>query len=274
MSEDKIIYNYCSAETFLKIIESKKLLLTSTKTMNDALEMEWFKGLFINILNNKLSEGVSKDIVDSIYTNVIINMSPRYISCFSESGDMLSQWRAYADDGRGIAIGFSIDNMKINRMFPATLAMDNDERSVGLCKVIYTREAQENFINNMIEEYISGKSLIESASSISQLSTIFKNPAFLEEREWRILHSPILCYNGTSNDSMIMGKISECKFRMTSFGISPYFDWSFANHDPLPIKEVILGPQHRSDPGDIDFFLNYNGFKEVTLKVSSASYRS
>jgi len=29
-----------------------------------------------------------------------------YIACFSEKGDLLSQWRAYADDGEGVAIGF------------------------------------------------------------------------------------------------------------------------------------------------------------------------
>jgi hypothetical protein len=26
--------------------------------------------------------------------------------CLSEDGDLLSQWRGYADDGRGVAIGF------------------------------------------------------------------------------------------------------------------------------------------------------------------------
>lgn len=31
----------------------------------------------------------------------------RYISCFSEDGDLLSQWRGYADDGKGLSIGFN-----------------------------------------------------------------------------------------------------------------------------------------------------------------------
>lgn len=28
------------------------------------------------------------------------------ISCFSKNGDLLSQWRAYAEDGKGFSIGF------------------------------------------------------------------------------------------------------------------------------------------------------------------------
>ena len=30
-----------------------------------------------------------------------------YCCCLSERGDSLGQWRAYADDGRGVAIGLS-----------------------------------------------------------------------------------------------------------------------------------------------------------------------
>ena len=28
------------------------------------------------------------------------------IGCFSKNGDLLSQWRAYAEDGKGFSIGF------------------------------------------------------------------------------------------------------------------------------------------------------------------------
>jgi hypothetical protein len=35
------------------------------------------------------------------------------IGCFSLEPDVLSQWRAYADNGRGFAIGFSLKDMNI-----------------------------------------------------------------------------------------------------------------------------------------------------------------
>lgn len=35
-----------------------------------------------------------------------------YVTCFSYQNDLLSQWRGYADDGRGAAIGFDLDVLK------------------------------------------------------------------------------------------------------------------------------------------------------------------
>jgi len=32
--------------------------------------------------------------------------SSSYITCFSRNGDLLSQWRAYGNDGKGVSIGF------------------------------------------------------------------------------------------------------------------------------------------------------------------------
>lgn len=40
---------------------------------------------------------MNSDLHDSILTQV---------ACFSERKDCLSQWRGYADDGKGMAIGF------------------------------------------------------------------------------------------------------------------------------------------------------------------------
>lgn len=36
----------------------------------------------------------------------------KYISCFSKQGDILSQWRNYANDAKGISLGFSQEKMK------------------------------------------------------------------------------------------------------------------------------------------------------------------
>lgn len=33
--------------------------------------------------------------------------SSSYITCFSRNGDLLSQWRAYGDDGKAVSIGFN-----------------------------------------------------------------------------------------------------------------------------------------------------------------------
>ena len=41
-----------------------------------------------------------------------------YFCCFSESSDLLSQWRAYGNDGQGVAIGFNAKLLsKIDDMY-------------------------------------------------------------------------------------------------------------------------------------------------------------
>lgn len=39
------------------------------------------------------------------------NLFGKYICCFSKEGDLLSQWRAYANDGKGFSIGFDIKKL-------------------------------------------------------------------------------------------------------------------------------------------------------------------
>lgn len=35
-----------------------------------------------------------------------------FVICFSENGDLLSQWRGYADNGRGVTIGFDYNTLQ------------------------------------------------------------------------------------------------------------------------------------------------------------------
>jgi len=44
------------------------------------------------------------------------------VACFSAADDLLSQWRAYADDGCGFAIGFNA------RYFEKLLTLYNHEQ--------------------------------------------------------------------------------------------------------------------------------------------------
>mgnify|MGYP000405991679 CR=1 FL=1 len=36
----------------------------------------------------------------------------KFISCFSEEEDLLGQWRTYADDGRGVAVGYDLEELE------------------------------------------------------------------------------------------------------------------------------------------------------------------
>jgi len=45
------------------------------------------------------------DKIDEFFSSLQLYLHP-FIACLTLEGDQLSQWRSYADDGRGFAIGF------------------------------------------------------------------------------------------------------------------------------------------------------------------------
>lgn len=263
----EIIYHYCSANTFKLILESKKMFLCDVGSMNDTLEGEWYKNILYNeILNYGRDD--TNDII-SIINNSLVN---KYICCFSEDGDILSQWRAYADDGRGFSIGFDIDMMSISNQLPITSIFVNHK--IGIFRVIYDIDIQKKIIKDGLD-YIFNKDRISGIASLACYSTIFKNPAFKEEREWRIIHTPLITYSQKDAfDFSVMSGVSECNFRITKFGLSPYFVWDFSKKEPSPIKEIVIGPQNMTKEDVLKFFLSKLGITDVNIRRSEASYRS
>ena len=80
------------------------------------------KKLFKEYYNKIFSAPIKENINSYIKINKLLTINDllkekskkikRYICCFSGDGDLLSQWRAYADDGKGISIGFKKSGIK------------------------------------------------------------------------------------------------------------------------------------------------------------------
>lgn len=107
-------YHYCSAQAFKGIIEANRLWLTNAFFMNDFMELEWFRRLSRSVaaemrgLDANLTafyDTLERHLLEGGYQNV-------YCACFSTVRDDLSQWRAYADDGRGVAISFDLRSLQ------------------------------------------------------------------------------------------------------------------------------------------------------------------
>ena len=109
-----------------------------------------------------------------------------YVACFSEKKDCLSQWRGYADDGRGISIGFCKKKLEI---LPKIM-----HHNLSFSKVIYNEGQQEKYVNKVAEEVVRnmefkgiGLAGIELNSNHKDEFAKYKNPSFEEEREWRLI---------------------------------------------------------------------------------------
>lgn len=278
------VYHYCSIETFFSIITTKKLWLTYSNNTNDYLENRWIDTYINGYVRQNLND-TNKDLFQKVLLNYQINKIPTFICCFSEDGDMLSQWRAYANDGLGVSIGFNVkyfmESHNIRYGFPYATAAINKSRSISLNKIIYDKATQKQ----KVEEIFSNLSDINDtyydsvALPLAKLAYIFKSPSFYEEKEWRIIHTPLLFGDRTSkvtsSKGMIVGSISDCCFRYTSSTISPYFTLPIyeKENNVHPINEIIIGPKSKLERDCLMMFLEENKFWGISVKNSEIPYR-
>ena len=135
--DQTVLYHYCSPETFLEIIKNKTIRFSDINLLNDEEEGRYGYGVFLEAANLMLENSKPDfidgfdiafvDLVDGAWHNMGFRLSS-FLSCFSTDGDSLGQWRAYAADAEGFAIGFRASRI---RAMP-----------VQLLDVLYDRESQ------------------------------------------------------------------------------------------------------------------------------------
>ncbi|ECA5815027.1 DUF2971 domain-containing protein, partial [Salmonella enterica subsp. enterica serovar Enteritidis] len=79
--------------------------------MNDYMEKKWF----YSTLKKYLYKNLDANCVDQFIAHLDDNISigTPFACCLSKSGDILSQWRAYAKDGFGVSIGFDREKLDV-----------------------------------------------------------------------------------------------------------------------------------------------------------------
>lgn len=311
MQKNKIekVYHYCSTETFLNIIRNRTIRLSDINKSNDYLELKAMCSLVIN----EVKSLAKKDIIFSGFNGLISGMNDYdaiisvatlllermmkyndvlcYAACFSEEPDLLSQWCRYADDGKGISIGFDVDVLK------------NICKEIGVCKfdkVTYVGN-QNNQSNIDIAEVASqllgiicgyidaGRmgGLLKTNGIVGGFEGILikilfrdcffiKSEQFSEEREWRFALSDdvyrsddwVDLYNwknGDTKDKRIYQLIPNgLDFRATPDNIISFMDLNFSEFiDECLIKEIIIGPKSKIEVDDIhqilQHFFRYDG---------------
>ena len=107
------LYHYCNAEGLKGIVENKCLWMSNVACMNDYMEHNWLLELARECLRLRMRRSVLNllDSPDQFYEELetLVFSQPTstpYVVSFSAGGDILSQWRAYSDDGLGFAVGF------------------------------------------------------------------------------------------------------------------------------------------------------------------------
>lgn len=280
------LYHYCSAATFESIVSKKSIWLSSLSQSNDTHEGVWMDGLLRQVcLENDFSpseiERVSEFLKDATAFWDVLGF------CLTPNEDMLSQWRGYADDGCGFAIGFSEEAFR---------CVNRDKG--GLFDVIYEKEMQLEIVRervkNNLELLRSGIRTIPSEIPKSEASKkavntknrfrslfsgprvslsifflslidimyVLKNPSFREETETRFITNMNREYPG-------------CEFHRSGRKLVPHRVMEFSSVKPaLVIEKVVLGPGNPTPPDIVAAFLRENGFGDAEIFMSAATYRS
>lgn len=302
--DKNIVYHYCNLNTFYSIISNKTLRLSDITKSNDQLEITWANSIIRKVFSN--SYNVLKDEIQnklkkedymthveekiSLYFEQNELKNKFFVVCFSgkKSGDLLSQWRGYGDDGQGIAIG--VNEFVLKRIGDPVQMYENvDQQCILYNKVIYDEQSQENKIKEIVIHFLkklNGEStdnglginnileiiLLECFPRLYQEAIFMKNPFFKEEDESRL----VICEGKTGekieNREFITSKK---KYYIRNNQLVGYYDINLEKIKEQKILEIVMGPKCKLDKNTLLSFLHDNQFavQEEIIHYSKGSYQ-
>jgi hypothetical protein len=276
------LYHYTDATGLLGIITSGTVWATHYAYLNDASEFKYAVDLMKDVVT-KATVGADSDSWKGRFRQVIAqdDDSPLFgydqvqdteeqyfVACFSEVGDGLSQWRGYGKSIGGYSLGFEFSDLLSirKRINDSQTGKEVSRANPGIkAKFLpcwYKRKEQMALIAEGFgivlrhcetTEYSGDDSLLKTMLSaiVEAVSSSFKDPAFEDEREWRLvlrLYSPRL-------DSVLLGKkrdrtdddkridqVAAVHFRKGEYSLVPYVVVPVASNGPVSLSQVVVGP--------------------------------
>ena len=299
-NNQSVVYHYTNAQNFQKIIESRKIRFSDLFYTNDPSEIMHsldiakavFKSSFID--KSEYHTELGKFFFEKINRCHLSNTGKFLTFCSSVEFDDLGQWRAYAADGAGFALGFdwslleraiSLRVVKLSRSFHSALMKYNDTLLNELFLRIW--KITDQYVNfNGLANY----SLLSQANYLRFLSGIVamfiasiglfsKHHGYNSEKEYRL--AVYQRKKSNKNQSLVdedrelrelLEDDSDIKYYERDGQLIPYLDIDF----PIEaLKEVRIGPACNNDVETIRGFLkslDYLG--DIKVEKSDIPYRS
>ena len=246
----RVLYHYTTDVGLHGILGSGQLWLTDIFKLNDPSEVDHGFSRGIDVLKEKVGGGPpeSRKFAEGLARFVkrygIEKLGQFFICSFSSRGDDLGQWRAYADNGRGYALGF--DAAVLEEAYTNTAALQNTEAFV----MTYSDRAVDKILGEMVDLVLPlvslpvGRNLDKTAGRAYladlytrlsvyalRIALFFKHEAYNNEMEYRFLEF----YGANMTPpNLLMRARHHALVRYTAF------DWRKVSGDAL--KEVVVGP--------------------------------
>jgi hypothetical protein len=254
------LYHYTDGRGLKGIIESGKIWFSDYRHLNDPSELVHGIGIAHDVAH-RIPTGSDGRV--RLFLDTLVNMFSHqnfsatlefFIASFSRKRDDLYQWLAYADDGRGFAIGFA------PRMFRIVEDPPTDKLGEYVGPVLY----------NIDEVFARHHLSIEEAASIF-LDTVNRNAdlvedksvglPFMQEMAREIIASPLIWNCLTSKNPayaheeevrlIILGQRERLSpyvtTRLRGSDVVPYIAHPMSVREPQNIAEIVVGPAALSD---------------------------
>lgn len=281
----EIIYHYTNDAGLRGILETGQLWLTDIFNLNDPSELTHGFSHAVNILNSKAENGPPESQIfaknfAAFHQSGMQGTAHYFVCSFSTDGDDLGQWRAYADNGCGYALGFDANSLE------AVFTKENGAPIPNNCTfhITYEDAVLEEIHRQMIESMFGLISLprgrnLDSAtinSYMKELSVLlsvhalraalfFKHAAYKNEMEYRFLqvHQADV-------------PPPEVKQRYRSYELVRYreFDWKRLYAGAL--KQIIVGPAadcRKATQFAVDCMTAF-GVRDIEIVCSTIPYRA
>jgi DUF2971 family protein len=219
--------HYTDLPALASIVDKSEMWCSNVAFSNDPSEVAHGQKLIVSVVEEVLPPSYSTTLVFTIkqfdYFAIALSIEP----------DSLPQWRAYCDNGRGVALAF--DTHLLAKV-----------TGLELGRVEYDAQTQEALVREVVELYRQhievqgggvGAQFVVGAEpyalALLRLAGIFKNPAYATEQEYRLFK--IVPKVPAYHDRKV-------EFRPTRSAIVPYFPVSIKYEESVPLSAVIVGP--------------------------------
>lgn len=243
----EIIYHYTNDVGLRGILETGQLWLTDIFNLNDPSELSHGFSHAVNTLNSKAEKGLPESQIfakgfSDFHQGGMQGTAHYFVCSFSADGDDLGQWRAYADNGRGYALGFDAKALEAvftkengtpipnNSTFHITYKdAELHRQMIDSMFDLISLPRGKKMDNASVNAYRKELSVCLSVHAL-RAALFFKHEAYRHEREYRFMQ----LFRGAPPP--------EVKRRYRSYELVKYreFDWKRLHAGAL--KHIVVGP--------------------------------
>ena len=265
--DNNIIYHYTTIEALQGMLfGNKELWLGDSSFMNDTKELTEFFDRLKNEINSSV-HNIDKEKCKSFFHKVYecARKNYPYIMSFSKRRDDAAQWERYANNAKGICIGFyknKLDSLKRKIKEPFFLQEVFYDFNVKMHE--HFNYVKNYICDNDLGSFTSEESLIEN---IVATACSFKNVSFSAEDEIRA----IILYVDSPSEFV------RVEFEIRNGVIKKYakIKWYDVckklelNIQDL-ISEIIIGPRSQQKIDILKEYLSLNDYDDLALKVKNS----